>query len=109
MTRWVAGYPEDHSFAAVPARIGQVLPAESPDIYGSGQVDRQVYQIRGLVSPGNSGGPLLSPGGTVDGVVLAAAGGVPDTAFVLTAAEVQADADAGASATAPVSTQGCTR
>jgi S1-C subfamily serine protease len=105
----VAGYTEDHSFTAVPARIGQVLAAESPDIYGSGQVDRQVYQIRGLVGPGNSGGPLLSPGGTVDGVVFAAAGGVPDTAFVLTASEVQADANAGANATAPVSTQGCTR
>ena len=105
----VAGYTEDHAFTAVPARIGQVLPAESPDIYGSGQVDRQVYQIRGLVGPGNSGGPLLSPGGTVDGVVFAVAGGVPDTAFVLTAPEVEGDANAGANATAPVSTQGCTR
>ena len=103
----VAGYPLDHSLTAMPARIGQVLPVKSPDIYSSGQVDRQVYQIRGVVEPGNSGGPLLSPAGTVDGVVLGVKVGVPDTGFVLTASEVQADANAGANATVPVSTQGC--
>ena len=104
----VAGYPLDHSFTAMPARIGQVLEVKSPDIYSSSQVDRQVYQIRGVVGPGNSGGPLLSPAGTVDGVVLSVKVGVPDTGFVLTASEVQADANAGANATVPVSTQGCT-
>jgi S1-C subfamily serine protease len=104
----VAGYTENHSFTTAPARIGQVLRAESPDIYGSGQVDRQIYQIRGGVKLGNSGGPLLSPGGTVDGVVFDRAAGVPDTAFVLAASAVQADANAGANATVPVSTQGCT-
>jgi len=102
----VAGYAEDHALTAVPARIGQVLRAESPDIYGSGQVGRQIYQIRGVVRLGDSGGPLLSPGGTVDGVVLAEAGA--DTAFALTASQVQADANAGANATAPVPTGGCT-
>jgi len=104
----VAGYPGNHSFTAVPARIGQALRVEGPDIYGSGQVGREIYQIRGVVRPGDSGGPLLSPAGTVSGVVLAPAAGVPDTAFALTASEVQADANAGASAKAPVSTQGCT-
>jgi hypothetical protein len=43
----------------------------------------------------------------VDGVVFAAAIGVPDTGFALTAAEVSADANAGAGDTAPVSTMGC--
>jgi len=105
----VAGYTESsRSFTAVPARIGQVLRAEGPDIYGSGQVDRQIFQIRGAVKLGNFGGALLSPGGTVDGVVFARSVPAPDTAFVLTASEIQADAHAGANATVPVSTQGCT-
>jgi S1-C subfamily serine protease len=104
----VAAYTENQSFTAVPARIGQVLRAEGPDIYGAGQIDRQIYQIRGVVKLGNFGGPLLSPGGTVDGVVFARAVGVSETGFVLTASEVQADAKAGANATVPVSTQGCT-
>jgi S1-C subfamily serine protease len=70
-------------------------------------VTRQIYEIRAVVKSGNSGGPLLSPSGTVDGVVFAAAIGVPDTGFALTAAEVSADANAGANDTAPVSTMGC--
>ena len=68
---------------------------------------RQIYEIRALVESGNSGGPLLSPQGTVDGVVFAAAVGVTDTGFALTAAEVSADAHAGAQATTPVSTMSC--
>jgi uncharacterized membrane protein required for colicin V production len=104
----VAGYPENHPFKAVPARIGQVLHAQEPDIYQDGLVTRQIYEIRALVQEGNSGGPLLSPNGTVDGVVFAAEIGVADTGFALTASEIQGDAAAGRNATAPVSTQGCT-
>jgi S1-C subfamily serine protease len=105
----VAGYPENRSFTGVAARITQVQRAEGPDIYQSSQVERQIYKIRAVVQEGNSGGPLLSPSGTVDGVVLAAAVGVPSpTGFALTSAEIQADATAGATATAPVSTQRCT-
>jgi hypothetical protein len=49
----------------------------------------------------------LSPQGTVDGVVFAAAVGVSDTGFALTAAQVHADASAGAHATTAVSTMYC--
>ena len=103
----VAGYPLDHSFTAVAARIGGVQNAVGPDIYQTGQVTRQIYEIKAVVEPGNSGGPLLSPTGTVYGVVFAAAVGVPDTGFALTSTEVEADANAGASQTMAVSTQGC--
>jgi S1-C subfamily serine protease len=103
----VAGYPLDHAFTAVPARVGGIQDATGPDIYQTSQVTRQIYQIKALVQPGNSGGPLIAPNGTVYGVVFAAAVGVPDTGFVLTAAEVSADARAGSDATVPVSTEGC--
>jgi S1-C subfamily serine protease len=103
----VAGYPLDHPFTAVAARIGGTQQAVGPDIYQTGQVDRQIYEIRAVVEPGNSGGPLLSPSGSVYGVVFAAAVGVSDTGFALTSGEVASDASAGASATVPVSTQGC--
>jgi S1-C subfamily serine protease len=103
----VAGYPLDHAFTAVPARVGDIQDATGPDIYQTSQVTRQIYEIKALVQPGNSGGPLLAPNGTVYGVVFAAAVGVPDTGFVLTAGEVSADAQAGSSATIPVSTEGC--
>jgi S1-C subfamily serine protease len=104
----VAGYPLDaQSLQAAPARIGNVQNAQGPNIYDTSTVTRQIYEIRALVQSGNSGGPLLSPAGTVDGVVFAAAVGVADTGFALTAAEVSADASAGANLTAQVSTGAC--
>jgi S1-C subfamily serine protease len=103
----VAGYPLDRRYTAVAARIAGIESAVGPDIYETGTVKRQIYQIRAVVQPGNSGGPLLSPDGKVYGVVFAAAVGTPDVGFALTDAEVADDANAGASATIPVSTQGC--
>jgi S1-C subfamily serine protease len=103
----VAGYPLDHAFTAVSARVGGIQDATGPDIYQTSQVTRQIYEIKASVEPGNSGGPLIAPNGMVYGVVFAAAVGVPDTGFVLTAAEVEADAHAGRTGTVPVSTEGC--
>jgi S1-C subfamily serine protease len=103
----VAGYPNDHPFTAVPARIGGTQNAVGPDIYQTGQVNREIFEIRAQVEPGNSGGPLLSPSGQVYGVVFAAAVDAADTGFALTASEVSADAKAGSSSTSAVSTQAC--
>ena len=103
----VAGYPLNHTFTQVPARIGGTQDAVGPDIYQTGTVERQIFEIRAVVQPGNSGGPLLSPSGTVYGVVFAAAVNAPHTGFALTASEVAADASAGADQTSQVGTQGC--
>jgi S1-C subfamily serine protease len=104
----VAGYPLGAQVLhTVPARIGGIQNAQGPNIYQTTTVTRQIYEIRALVQSGNSGGPLLSPQGTVDGVVFAAAVGVSDTGFALTADQVSADARAGENATAAVSTMGC--
>ena len=104
----VAGYPLDsQTLQAVAARIGGIQDVQGLNIYQDSTVTRQIYEIRAVVKSGNSGGPLLSPDGTVDGVVFAAAIGVQDTGFALTAAEVSADASAGANDTSAVSTLGC--
>jgi len=103
----VAGYPLDRNFTVVPARVGDDQLAQAPDIYQSKEVTRQIYSIRADVRAGNSGGPLLDPNGTVYGVVFAAAVGVKDTGYALTAAEVRSDASKGASATTGTSTQAC--
>ncbi len=104
----VAGYPLDRSLTLVPARIGGVQNATAPDIYQTDEVTRQIYAIRGLIEPGNSGGPLIDPkSGKVYGVVFAAAVGVKDVGYALTASQVAPDVRAGEAAAAPVSTQGC--
>ena len=104
----VAGYPENGPFRPVAARVRTVQEAQGPDIYQRHQVTRQIYSIYAVVRPGNSGGPLLDPrNGSVYGVVFAAAVGVKDVGYALTAAEVAADVQAGRNATAPRSTLGC--
>jgi S1-C subfamily serine protease len=103
----VVGYPQDGPFRADAARIRETQNARGPDIYGDRTVVREVYAVRALVQPGNSGGPLLDPQGRVLGVIFAAAADRTDTGYALTAAEVAGDAELGRTATAAVGTQGC--
>jgi S1-C subfamily serine protease len=101
----VAGYPQDMGFTAEPARVGSESPATAPNIYQTVTVTRTIYSIRAIVQPGNSGGPLLAPGGGVYGVIFAAAVGVKDIGYALTAGEVSPVARAAHDATQAVSTQ----
>jgi S1-C subfamily serine protease len=103
----VAGYPGGGPFTAVPARIAGEQAVTGPDIYYNRQVTREVYTVRARVRPGNSGGPLLTSGGRVAGVVFAASADVPNVGYALTAAEAATDAARGRTATAAVSTRGC--
>jgi S1-C subfamily serine protease len=83
------GYPEDRGdFAAIPARIREVIQLEGPDIYKSKTVSRTVYTTRGAPQHGMSGGPLINREGEVLGVAFGAAIDDPDTGFVLTAKEI---------------------
>lgn len=103
----VAGYPRNQDFKAVPARVRGSQEARGPNIYGDRQVVREIYSLRAKVEPGNSGGPLLSPGGKVYGVIFAAATDDPDTGYALTAGEVAPDARVGRHAERTVSTGEC--
>jgi S1-C subfamily serine protease len=84
----VLGYPQDGPYDVQAARIRGEQRLRSPDIYGAGTVVREVYSLRSLVRPGNSGGPLVSSAGRVLGVIFAAS--VTDTAtgYALTADQV---------------------
>jgi S1-C subfamily serine protease len=68
----ILGYPLDGPFDAEPGRIGQSETAQSQDAYGNGPITRQILSMRGVVRPGNSGGPLVNASGQVMGTVFAA-------------------------------------
>jgi hypothetical protein len=102
----ILGYPEDGPFAAESARIGETQDINTQDAYGRGPVTRLLTPVRGLIRPGNSGGPVLDDGGRVLTTVFAATtGGGPPGGYGVANATVRADlADAGLG---PVSTEGC--
>jgi len=68
----ILGYPEDGPFDAQPGRVGQTLKVQTENAYGQGPVLRAVTQLRGLVRPGNSGGPVIGSAGQVLATVFAA-------------------------------------
>jgi len=103
----VLGYPQDGPFDIEPGRIRAKQTLRSPDIYGDGAVIRDVYSIRGLVRPGNSGGPLVDSAGEVVGVVFAASVTDDDTGYALTADQVRNAADEGSTSETEKSTEGC--
>jgi len=68
----VAGYPEDGPLQLVPARVGETQDVVTQNAYGEGPVTRLLTPLRGVVRPGNSGGPVLSSSGQVLATVFAA-------------------------------------
>jgi len=103
----ILGYPQDGPYNAQPARIRQEQRLRSPDIYGDGTVLRNVYSLRGLVRPGNSGGPVVSTAGKVLGVVFAASVSDNDTGYALTARQVAPAVAAGLDSSSAVGTGDC--
>ena len=108
----VTGWRSSASRRTVPttcrsARVRADQRLRSPDIYGDGTVIRDVLSLRGLIRPGNSGGPVVDSAGHVVGVVFAASVTSSDTGYALSARQVAQAASAGETASRPVSTQGC--
>jgi S1-C subfamily serine protease len=103
----VLGYPQDGPYNVQPARIRGQQRLRSPDIYGKGTVVRQTYSLRGLVRPGNSGGPLVSSAGRVLGVIFAASVTDTNTGYALTAGQVRGAAAQGLSHSSRVGTGDC--
>ena len=105
----IAGFPRSKSTSRTDtaAQIRFKQRASGPDIYRSSQVTREIFAVRGRVEPGLSGAPLLAADGRVYGMIFAASLNDANTGYALTAREVAADAQAGRTATQPVSTGRC--
>lgn len=105
------GYPGELNGAldADPAAVAARYQAVGRDIYGRGEVTREVYELRAEVTQGESGGPFVLPDGRVAGVVFAASTTDASTGYALTGDEVADEVRRGITSTRPVSTNGCTR
>lgn len=108
----ILGYPENGPFDVQPGRIGVTQTVITQNAYGQGPVSRLLTPLRGLVRPGNSGGPLVNVDGQVLTTVFAATVdsrqpggyGVANE----TVESVLREADAHERAGSRVSTEGCT-
>jgi S1-C subfamily serine protease len=107
-TAAVVGYPENQSLTITPAGVSSLVTAEGRDIYNSGLVVRQVYEVDAHVLPGNSGGPLVGPGGQVLGVVFSRSTVDANVGYALTSPEVASRVRVAAGAQRAVSTGACT-
>ncbi len=101
----ILGYPENGPLAERPGRIGQTQRVITQDAYGRGPVNRLLTPLRGVVRPGNSGGPLVDTAGEVLTTVFAGTtgGGPPGGYGVANATVARVLATAGA----PVGTGAC--
>jgi S1-C subfamily serine protease len=68
----ILGYPENGPFNVQAGRIGRTQEVITQNAYGQGPVTRLLTPLRGLVRPGNSGGPLVDVHGDVLTTVFAA-------------------------------------
>lgn len=107
----ILGYPENGPFDVQPGRIGRTQTVLTQNAYGQGPVSRLLTPLRGLVRPGNSGGPLVDAAGHVLTTVFAGTvGGAPRGGYGVadaTVAHALAVADA-RGLDAQVSTGPCT-
>jgi S1-C subfamily serine protease len=108
----ILGYPENGPFAVVPGRVGRTQRVLTQDAYGRGPVSRLLTPVRGVVHPGNSGGPLVDQNGAVLTTIFAATvGDGPPGGYGVaneTVASVLGAARARASANRSVGTGPCT-
>jgi S1-C subfamily serine protease len=65
------GYPGGGDAVVEPAAVTAAYDAEGLDVTGTERVTRRIIELRAVVEPGDSGGPLLLVDGTIGGIVFA--------------------------------------
>jgi S1-C subfamily serine protease len=101
------GYPENGSLKVGPVGVTGEVTAVGKDIYDQGSVTRAVYALDANVLPGNSGGPVMGPGGQVIGVVFSRSTVYPNVGYALTSPGVLARVQSASAHRAAVSTGQC--
>jgi len=103
----VLGFPGGGPFDAEPATVLDETQAVGRNIYDESTTLRSIYDLQANVEPGNSGGPLVLPNGTVLGVVFAKSVTQQSVGYALTAKQIVPEINQAASRTAPASVGSC--
>lgn len=103
----VLGYPGGGNFEADPAAVLDEFTATGRNIYNQSETERDVYEIRAKVVPGNSGGPLILKDGSVAGVVFAESTKYPRIGYALTNDQVTREINQARAQDRPVDTGSC--
>ena len=101
------GYPNGGAAVIEPAAVAARYAAEGLDIYGTSRVHREIIEIRAIVEPGDSGGPLLLSDGTVGGLVFAESRTDPSVGYALSPTAVATAIAPALGMTTAVSTGAC--
>ncbi len=100
----ILGFPENGPYDVRAGRVGSTRDVITQDAYGRGPVRRSITTLRGVVRPGNSGGPMVDARGRVVTTVFAATRGGPSGGYGVPNAVVErelAGAGDGAVSTGP--------
>jgi S1-C subfamily serine protease len=103
----VLGYPNGGPLDIEAAAVLAQYDAVGRDIYNRDLVTRQIYQLRSLIRPGNSGGPLVNEAGEVIGVVFSRSAVHDDVGYAITTTEFKPTVAEAGQARTPVSTGAC--
>lgn len=90
-TAAVLGYPGGGQFMADPAAVLDEFTATGRNIYNQGATERDVYEVRADIIPGNSGGPLVVQDGSVIGVVFAESTSYRHIGYALSTQQVMSE------------------
>lgn len=105
----ILGYPQNGPYVAAPGRLGSTQTTTTQDSYGD-PATRSIASLRGVVKPGNSGGPMVNAKGEVVATVFAqitnAPAGKPG-GFAVPNAVVAKDLGIARGRTEAVSTERC--
>ena len=101
------GYPGGGPLTVIPAGVAGSYPATGRDIYNKGITDRTIIELRAAIQPGDSGGPLILPDGTIGGIVFAESRTDASVGYALTPGAVATAVQPAIGRASPVDTGPC--
>ena len=85
----ILGFPGGGPLQVQPYTVAAVTTATARDIYDQGSFSRRIMILGSKIGPGDSGGPLITPDGSVAGVAFGIAPDRAETAYAIPTALLQ--------------------